>query len=43
MDLNKDNRDIYTIDSESYSEYMQDNWKKPTDFLSSFIKIDLLN
>ena len=39
MDLNKDNRDIYTIDSESYSEYMQDNWKKPKDLLTSFIKI----
>jgi len=42
MDLNKDNKDIYTIDAESYSEYMYENWEKPTDFLSSFIKILLL-
>ena len=42
MDLNKDKRNIYTVDAETYSEYMHDNWKKPTDFLSSFIKILLL-
>jgi len=42
MDLNKDNRNVYTVDVESYSEYMNKNWKKPTDFLSSFIKILLL-
>ena len=42
MDLNKDNRNVYTVDVESYSEYMNENWKKPTDFLSSFIKILLL-
>ena len=38
MNLKKDNQDIYTIDSKSYSEYMQENWEKPKDFLSSFIK-----
>ena len=42
MDLNKDNRNVYSVDVESYSEYMHENWKKPTDFLSSFIKILLL-
>ena len=42
MDLNKDNRNVYTVDAESYSEYMHDNWEKPTDFLSSFIKILLV-
>ena len=42
MDLNKDNRNVYTVDAESYSEYMHENWEKPTDFLSSFIKILLL-
>ena len=42
MDLNKDKRNIYTVDAESYSEYMNENWKKPTDFLSSFIKILLV-
>ena len=38
MDLNKDNRDVYTIDSESYSEYMQENRKKPRDLLSTVIQ-----
>jgi len=42
MDLNKDNRNVYTVDAESYSEYMHENWKKPTDFLSSLIKILLV-
>jgi hypothetical protein len=42
MDLNKDNRNIYTVDAETYSEYMHDNWEKPTDFLSSSIKILLV-
>jgi len=39
MDLNKDNRDIYTIDSESYSEYMRENIKEPRDLLSAIIQL----
>jgi len=39
MDLNKDNRDIYTIDSESYSEYMKEKVSKPRDLLSFIIQI----
>jgi len=39
MDLNKDNRDIYTIDRESYSEYMKENIKEPRDLLSSIIQL----
>jgi len=38
MDLNKDNRDVYTIDSESYSMYMKENRKKPRDLLSTIIQ-----
>jgi len=39
MDLNKDNRDIYTIDSESYSEYMKEKVSEPRDLLSFIIQI----
>jgi len=38
MDLNKDNRDVYTIDSESYSMYMKENRKKPRDLLGFIIQ-----
>jgi len=38
MDLNKDNRDVYTIDSESYSTYMKENRKKPRDLLNTIIQ-----
>jgi len=38
MDLNKDNRDVYTIDSESYSEYMKENSEKPRDLLGIIIQ-----
>jgi len=42
MDLNKDNRDVYTIDSESYSEYMQENRKEPRDLLTTLIQFLIL-
>ena len=42
MDLNKDNKNVYTVDAESYSEYMHENEIKPTSFLNSFIKILLV-
>ena len=42
MDLIKDNKNIYTVDSENYAEYMHDNWKKPRDILTTFIKLLLL-
>jgi len=38
MDLNKDNRDVYTIDSESYSEYMEETRKKPRNLLGTIIQ-----
>ena len=38
MDLDKDNKDIYTIDSENYSEYMQEDKKEPRDLLSTVIQ-----
>lgn len=39
MDLNKDNKNIYTINSENYTGYMQENKKKPKDLLNSVIKV----
>jgi len=42
MDLNKDNRDVYTIDSESYSEYMQENRKEPRHLLTTLIQFLIL-
>lgn len=42
MDLNKDNKNIYTVDAESYAEYMHENEEKPTNILNSSIKILLL-
>jgi len=38
MDLNKDNRDVYTIDSEHYSEYMEETRKEPKDLLATIIQ-----
>jgi len=38
MDLNKDNRDVYTIDSENYSIYMEKDRKKPRDLLGFLIQ-----
>ena len=42
MDLNKDNRNVYTVDPEVYSEYMHENIKKPSSTLNSIVKILLL-
>lgn len=42
MELNKDKQNIYTVDVESYSEYMHENWKKPTNYLNSLIKLLLV-
>jgi hypothetical protein len=39
MDLNKANKDIYTVDRDSYSEYMQESSTGTKDLLSSFIKL----
>jgi len=38
MDLNKDNRNVYTIDSESYAMYMKENRQKPKGLLSNIIQ-----
>ena len=42
MDLNKDNKNVYTVDPEVYSEYMHENIKKPSSTLNSIVKILLL-
>jgi len=39
MNLNKDNRDIYTIDSESYSMYMKENREESRDSLGFIIQL----
>jgi len=38
MDLNRDNRNVYTIDSESYAIYMKENREKPRGFLNNIIQ-----
>lgn len=42
MDLNKDNKDIYSIDRETYSTYMKSDRKESTNLLDSIIKLLLL-
>ena len=42
MDLNKDDQNIYTVDSESYKEYVREDTQESRDFLGSFIKLLLL-
>ncbi len=42
MELNRDNKDIYTIDAKSYATQMHEEVEESGDFLGSFIKILLV-